>query len=198
MLKNNKKIDIFATNIRRVFSCYKFSIFELISVKSRFFDKLLINIREPYFKNEIEIAKITSKDRVLHIGCGINPTHCILIARHTQAKVVGIDNSSKAVSLARKYIKKNGFHESIKIELADGKQYNVKNFDVIFVAINVFPIDSVLKNLSRQLKKGTRVLCKSIKSDIPEVVKKHGFSNDFQIVDMVKNPKTQYYLLIKK
>jgi len=157
-----------------------------------------MKIRRPFFKNEIEMAKVTSKDRVLHIGCGIHPTHCILIAEHAKAKVVGIDNSPKVVDLARKYISKNGLSNLVKIEFADGKNYSAEDFDVVFVAINVFPIGDVLRNLSKKLKKGTRVMCKSIKSDIADVIEKQGFSNDFEIVDMVNNPQTKSYLVVKK
>ena len=60
--------------------------------------------RKPVFLEEIKIANISSKDKVLHIGCGIFPSETFLIAEKTGAKVVGIDNSKRAVDLARKFI----------------------------------------------------------------------------------------------
>jgi len=195
---SKKGFNLFITNIRRIYSCYTFSFFELLAVKSKFFDRILTDTRKPYFTNEINMAKVASKDRVLHIGCGIHPTHCILIAKLTNAEVVGIDNSKKAVKLARKYVKKMNLSKLVTIEFACGEDYPVDKFDIIFVAINVFPIDDVLKNLSKKLKKGTRILCKSIKSDITDLVEKQGFSKDFEIVESCDNPVTKSYLLMKK
>ena len=144
------------------------------------------------------MADLKKNDKILVIGCGILPTHCILISENVKSKVFGIDNSPKAVKLAKKYIKKQGLEKRVKIELDEGEEISVENYDAIFIAINVFPIDNVLKSLSKQLKTGSKVLCKSISNDIPEVIQKTGLLKDFEIKDMKNNPQSQSYLLIKR
>jgi len=157
-----------------------------------------MNWRKTIFLNEIKMADVTKNDRVLLIGCGVFPSESILIAEKTKAKVVGIDNSPKAVKIARKYVEEKGFSNLVKIEYGDGLNYQVKDFDVVFVAINVWPIDSVLRYLSKNMKKNTRVMCKSLKNDIIDVLENEDLSDILYIESKLENPKTQSFLLIKK
>ena len=143
------------------------------------------------------MSGIKKDDNVLLIGCGIFPLETMLIAQETNAKVVGIDNSDKAVKMAKNYIKKIGLEDDVKIEYADGRDVPVKEFDVVFIAINVFPIENVLLSISKDLKKNTRILCKSIKQDIPDILEKTGLNKFLSIKSMVENPRTQSYLLVK-
>lgn len=185
------------TNCRRIISCYKFTFLELLAVKINFFNRLLMKWRKPIFLNEIEMAKVTSKDNILLIGCGIFPSETMLIAEQTKAKITGIDNSINAVKIARKYVQKEGLSNLVKIEHADGINYPVKDFDVVFIAINVWPINSVLKHLSKNMKKNARIMCKSIKNDIPDVLETLGLTDTFYITDKLENPRTQSFLLTK-
>ena len=154
--------------------------------------------RKPVFLNEIEMAKINSKDKLLFIGCGILPSETILIAEQTKAKIIGIDNSIRACKLARSYVQRKGLSDLIKIEYGNGVNYPVKNFDVIFIAINVWPIDSVLENLSFNAKTNARIMCKSIKNDIVKSLEKKELHDIFSVESKLENPKTQSFLLIKK
>ena len=185
-------------NLRRVFSCYQFNFLEFLAVKSKFFENFLTNIRKEVFENDIKMAEVTNKDKVLLIGAGICPTHCVFITRKTNANVTGIDNSKGAVKSAKKYVEKQKLTDKIKIEYADGRAYPVENFNIIFIAINVYPIDSVLSHISKKTKNGTRILCKSINYDIQNILKKTDLGNYFKIEYMSNNPKTQTYLLVKK
>ena len=154
--------------------------------------------RKPIFLKEIKIAKISSTDKVLHLGCGILPTASILIAEETNAKVVGIDNNNKALKFAQQFVDKSGLSNLIKIEYGNGVEYPVQDFDVIFIAINVWPIDTILKHLLPQLKKDARILCKGMKNDIIDTIEKEGLSERFSITSVSENPKSQSFLLTKK
>lgn len=196
--KINIELSRILINIRRIISCYEFNFLELLAVKTRFFNNLLMKWRKTIFLNEIKMANVTKNDRVLLIGCGVFPSELILITEKTKAKVVGIDNSIKAVKIARKYVKEKGLSNLIRIECGDGLNYPVNDFDVVFVAINVWPIDSVLKYLSKNMKKNTRVMCKSLKNDIIDVLENEDLSDSFYLKSKLENPKTQSFLLIKK
>ena len=198
MNRKKSKFSKFIINSRRSISCYKYNFLELLATRINFFEKLLMSWRKPVFLNEIKIANITENDKVLLIGCGIFPSESMLIANQTKAKVVCIDNSIIAVNFAKKIVKKKGLSDLVKIEYADGINYPSGGFDVIFVAINVWPIDLVLKNLSKNIKTNTRVLCKSLKNDILEVIENEGLLENFRMESKLENPKTQSFLLIKK
>jgi SAM-dependent methyltransferase len=193
-LEINKNISKFLINCRRIISCYYYNFLELLAVKTKFFQKLLMSWRKPVFLNEIKMANITKKDKVLLIGCGIFPSETMLIAEQTGAYVIGIDNSLQAVKIARKYIKKKGLSKNVQIEYGDGKDYPISDFNVIFIAINVWPIDSVLKHILKNMKTDGRVMCKSIKNDIISVIERE----KFDIVSKLENPQTQSFLLKKK
>ncbi len=185
-------------NWRRIISCYEFSLLEFLAVKFNVFYKLLMNWRSSVFQNEINMARITEHDKVLHIGCGTLPSASLLIGENIHAKVVGIDNNRTAVRLASQYIKKRNLTQYIKIEYGDGTTYPLDEFDVIFIAVNVWPIDGVLRHIARHAKPGVRVLCKDVKDDIHPLVENNEFHSLFSIASQLQNPRTQSYLLVKK
>lgn len=154
--------------------------------------------RKPTYLKEIKMTKVSSKDKVLHIGCGMLPTASVFIAEETNAKVVGIDNNNKTLKFAQQFVNKSGLSDLIKIEYGDGVEYPVQDFDVIFIAINVWPIDTVLKHLLSQIKKDTRIICKGMKNDIIDIIEKEGLSEMFSIISVSENPKSQSFLLTKK
>ncbi|MDH7506529.1 MAG: class I SAM-dependent methyltransferase [Candidatus Thermoplasmatota archaeon] len=198
MNKKKSRFSKFLINYRRIISCYKYNFLELLATKIKFFENLLMSWRKPVFLNEIKLANVTEKDKVLLIGCGIFPSEAMLIADQTKAKVVCIDNSIKAVNMAKKIVKKKGVFDLVKIEYADGINYHPDDFNVVFIAINVWPIDLVLRNLAKNLKTNTRVLCKSSKNDILDVIENERLLESFRIESKLENPKTQSFLLIKK
>jgi len=197
-LNNHNNISNFVTNSKRILSCYWYNTLELLAIKTKYFNKLLLNWRKPVFIKEIKMTNITKNDKILLIGCGIFPTETIIIAQETNAKITGIDNSPKAVKLARKYVKKIGLSELVKIEHADGINYELKDFNVVFVAINVYPINAVLNHLSKNLKKGSKVMCKSNKDDILFILKQEKIEKKFSVAKRLQNPRSQSFLLIKK
>ena len=144
------------------------------------------------------MANITKNDKILLIGCGIFPTHSIIIAQGKNAKVTGIDNSPRAVKLAKKYVKKIGLSDLIKIKLSDGINYELKDFNVVFIAINVYPINAVLNHLSENLRKGSKVICRSNKNDILLALKQEKLEKKFTVAKRLQNPRSQSFLLIKK
>lgn len=105
------------------------------------------------------MAKITQNDKILHIGCGAIPYTTLLINQIINTKIIGLDNKEKIVQSANKYIKKHKPNtNNIKFEFADGKNYNVSNFDVIIISYGIPNQDQVLENVIKNCKKNTRIL----------------------------------------
>lgn len=186
------------TNWKRKITCFKYSFLEFLALKIDSFYRLLMSWRKPVFLNEIKMANISSKDKVLLIGGGILPSESILITETTNAKVVTIDNNIRTCKHAQAYVQKKGLSDRIIIEHADGVNYPVQNFDVIFIAISVWPIDSVFRNLSKNMKTNARVMCKSYRNDIIDVFESEGLSESFHLESKLENPSTQSFLFIKK
>lgn len=186
------------TNWKRKLSCYKYSFLELLAVKIDFFNDLLVKWRTPVFLKEIKMAKLTSKDKVLHLGCGIFPTASIIIAEETNASVIGIDNNKIALKFAKKVIKRKKLSNLIQIEFGEGTDYDVSCFDVIFIAINVWPIDKVLKHLASQVKKDVRIICRGLENDMEGMFTKEPLSKLYSVKRKTSNPKTHSFLLSLK
>jgi len=185
------------TNWKRKINCYKYSFLEFLALKINFIYKILMNWRKPVFLNEIKMAKVTSEDKVLLIGGGILPSESMIITETTNAEVVTIDNNKRACIYADAFIKKRGLSGKITIKHGDGINFPVKNFDVVFIAISVWPIDTVFKNLSKNLKKNAKIMCKSYKEDIPRILKNEGILDSFKLLSKIDNPSTKSYLFVK-
>jgi len=200
LFTDNKKTKnaIAFINWKKTISCYKYSFLEFLATKISFFYNLLMGWRTPIFLKEIKIAKVSNKDKVLHLGCGLLPATSILVAKKTKAKVIGIDNNKNFIKSTKKFVDKHGLSNLIKIEYGDGVEYPVHDFDVIFIAINVQPFDTVLKHLSLQTKKDTRIICRGMNDDIINFIEKGELSDTFSIEAKLQHPKTQSILLMKK
>jgi ribosomal protein L11 methylase PrmA len=188
----------FIINLKRTISCLKFIFLELLAVKLNYFYQLLMKWRKKVCLSDIKMAGVTSKDKVLHIGCGIIPMVSLVIAQEKKSHIIGIDNNKIAVKFARKIVEKHDLSDFIQIEYGDGKKYPCKSFNVIFIAINVFPIDAVLHYLSNQTKKNTRIIYKGYNYDINHLLKKDNLKDKLSIKKMKQHPHTQSFLLVKK
>ena len=195
---NSMRASGFFTRVRRVVSCYGFTLFEIAATQLNFFDQLLTQWRKPVFLQEIRLLDISVGDRVLHLGCGALPSASVFIAAEKHAQVVGIDNNRIAVRLAQSYIKKKRLSNNITIEYGDGMTYSVGDFDVIFIAINVWPIDRVLVHIAESMKPSARILCKGSHHDVAMLLEKKEFQSRFVVVSRLQHPKTESFLLTRK
>jgi len=193
-------------NLKRKSYCYIFTFLELLAIKINFFYQLVMKCRKPTILKEIKRTKITSKDRVLVIGCGIFPSTSIIIANESNAQVTGIDNNMNAIHLARSYLCKKRLNKNIFIEYGAGSTYQSQPFDIIIVAINAYPIDFILNHLAQTMKSGARLICRGLNNDIPNIISKDEMSQSFVFSSCSEDPMfffstypaTQSFLFIKK
>ncbi len=144
---------------------------DLMIIKNNKFLSLYPSGWENVLHEEIEMAKISKDDRVLHIGCGPYPITSVVIGKMSKASIVAIDRNRKAVKLANEYITKKNI-EGIKVIHSDGKDFSSKDFDVVVVTSSVIPREKVLKNVFETAKNNCRIICRE--------------------VDLVKNPLKRY------
>ncbi len=108
-------------------------------------------------KREIIASQITSKDRVLVIGCGSFPYTAELIARQTGATVVAIDNDPKVIRKASRYVRQRGLG-GVDIQQGDGFNYPLSTFSVIIIVLGVKPKGKIVERVILEAQEETRII----------------------------------------
>ncbi len=137
---------------------FLFKIFENIALK---FDKILqyyIKFYDDMIPEEINLGEISSKSKVLHIGCGPIPSTSILIAQKTKAEITGIDKNDVFVKRAEKCLKKIGDVKNIKIFCADALDFEKKGYDVILLSHGLEPQKQVLEGIHESINNNCIVI----------------------------------------
>jgi ubiquinone/menaquinone biosynthesis C-methylase UbiE len=195
--KKNERLLKFPTNWKRFLSSLIFTLLEIFATQMNLFDSLLTKWRKPVLSHEIRMLNIIPSEKVLHLGCGAFPSATISIAKEKKTHVVGIDNNYIVMKLARSYIKKKNLSDLVTIEYGDGTNYPIQDFDIIYIAINVWPIDKVLFHLAQTIKPTARILCKGSYQDINNLLKKKEFQSLFSVSTTLEYPRIQSFLFTK-
>ncbi|ABR55090.1 conserved hypothetical protein [Methanococcus vannielii SB] len=101
---------------------------------------------EKTVKREIELANITSKDKVLVIGSGSIPFTAIHVSKLTGANVTAVDIDKEAVEKSKSCIKKYNFN-NITVLNENGLNVDCNNYDVIIIALQVFEKEEILSKI---------------------------------------------------
>ena len=166
-------------NLLKKYSDYLFIFVEKIIVK---FDKLSIQYISYYddiIENEITLASITKKDKVLHIGSGSIPASSILITKKTGAKVIGIDKNHKRIQ----EFNRSKISNIMEVKHSDAIDYNVGDYDVIIISQGIEPRDNILYNISKKMKKDARVIFRTISNENKQLSKNDKILNLIPITD---------------
>lgn len=183
---------------RRIISCYTYTLLEILATQSSYFEHHLMMWRKPMFSKEVAVLHLTPGEKILHLGCGTLPTTSLLIAQTAPVHVVGIDNNKIAVRIAQRFIKRKNLAESITIQYGDEGHFSLNDFDAIFIAINVWPLDRVLRHLATTMKPSARILCRSNHDDVEAMLKADEFSSVFAIDSILKHPNAKSAILFRR
>lgn len=169
---------------------------ELICHRVSIFSKIYVKFHEDSVKKEIQMAQITKSDKILHMGCGAIPYTAIIINKEIKANVVGIDNRKRIIDYANKFVERYfPSNNSIKFEFADGKKYNITDFDVILISYGITNQEQVLENVIKNIKKDARVIIRCSTTEKNEhvdlLVQRHKVSGKVLLF-------TQKSILLKK
>lgn len=133
-------------------------VYEVFSHHLPFFAEAYVKFHEPSVKKEIAMSRLSSSDKVLHIGCGAIPYTSIVIAREIGAQVTGIDHKSRVVTLSTHCIKQRKLLDLVAIKKEEGKTCDVSGFDVIIISYGIANQDVVLQHVLDSSKAGSRIL----------------------------------------
>lgn len=135
-------------------------VLEKIFSKFTLLTKFYINAQEKVVLEEFESLPMKDDAKVLFIGCGSIPNTLISLAKMKKWNLVGIDRDEKAVYNAKKILDMYGF-KNVQIKHVDGRDVDLKDFDLIVVALGTEPKKDILERISANSKPGTYVLCRS-------------------------------------
>jgi precorrin-6B methylase 2 len=138
---------------------FLYSLFEAIGNKITLLADLYTSLYEDSVKREISLLNIDKDSHVLHIGCGSLPMTIKILFENTPSNhIVGIDNISRIVNNARRYLEEKNINNRVKIEQADGVFYNVEDFDFIFLSWGLEPRERVLENVFENARKNCKII----------------------------------------
>jgi len=168
-------------------SDFTFVILEKIAVG---LDKLFpfyLSFYDNMISNEIQMANISSKNNILHIGGGSIPATSIILNKKINSKITCIDNDLKSVQNAQSLLSKLNKTEDILIIHANGVDFSVKDYDLIIISDGIKVLDKILKNISKSMSKNTKIIIrKSIKNPkMYAIGKPCPDANIFTVKDMV-------------
>jgi len=106
------------------------------------------------------ISRHTPLERVLEIGCASGPNLILLAREFPKTEFLGIDISTKAIEVGKKYINEK-LISNVRLEVGNTdriKRFDGKSFDIVFtdamlIYIGPEKIKEVLKDILRVTKK---------------------------------------------
>lgn len=181
---------------------FAYIIFEKFAYSFDIIADYYIEFYNEIVEKEIKMAKITSNDLVLVIGCGSIPATSVLISKKTNARTVSIDYDSKAIKKADLFSNKIKLERVMSFKHANGLNYQINNYDVIFILYGVKQQREVLENISKNMNFNARVIYRTTHDIIDEKVGGIDFlSKFFIIIEYFNSDKiilSKSYLLKKK
>ena len=145
-------------------SDYLFIIVEKIFVKLPSLLLPYINYYEDTVENEINLAKITKQDTILHIGCGPLPSTSLLVAQKTGSHIIGIDKNPYSVQNAQYCVHVLHQENLIQIQHSNALDYPIRSSDVIIVSQGIEPRYEVLEHIANTMEPDTRVIFRTFSS----------------------------------
>jgi len=152
----------FRTDALKFFWDIFFVVLEKIGFKFDVISSNYIKLYNDIVEKEIGMAKISSKDRILVIGCGSLPATTALIAMKIKAEITTIDIDLKATHEASYFFKDLNLEHQITVEHADGLKYPINKFDVIFVLYGVQHQKEILTYLAENMQDKTKIIFRTV------------------------------------
>ena len=152
----------FRTDALKFFWDIFFVVLEKIGFKFDVISSNYIKLYDDIVEKEICMAKISSKDRILIIGCGSLPATTALIAMKTKAEITTIDTDLKAAHEASYFFKNLNLERQITVEHADGLKYPISKFNVIFLLYGVQHQKEILTYLAENMQDTTKIIFRTV------------------------------------
>ena len=140
---------------------FSYVLFEKIAIKFNIISLNYLDLYAELVKKEIKMTKITSKDSVLIIGCGTLPSTSLLISIETKAKIVAIDKDKKAIEGAKTFLSNIQMKDKIILKYADGLDYPLNDFNVIFILYGVKNLEKIIDHLYLKANSNSKIIVRT-------------------------------------
>ena len=163
---------------------------------------IYLDFYKPIIENEIALANISNKDKILHIGSGPIPATPIYIVKKTNADVTTIDKDLKSIKKAQALISKLKLSDKILIVHSYALNFPLDKFNLIIVSLGLKKYYDVIKYISQNMRIDARLIVRTNSSFDGNLVEKDLFLKDIfkleKIIPQKKNGLMVSVLLFKK
>lgn len=173
---------------------FLYVIFEKFAIKFNIISLNYLDLYAELVQKEIKMAKITSNDSILVIGCGTLPSTSLLIYEKTNAKVVAIDKDKNAIRGAKSFLSNIKINDKIILKNADGLNYPLNDFDIIFILYGVKKLEKIIDYLYKKANENAKIIIRA-NDQIDEKI-----FNKFKIINKVESKylgEVNSYLIMK-
>ena len=139
------------------------------------------------YRKEYETFNISKNAKVLHIGSGAFPLTEITLAEEIGNTVVGIDKSRKAVDYAEDVVRRKNLQDKIKIKLGDGKNYPIKEFDVIIISSCASPMEKIIEHVFKNSKSNSKIIVRMIETSLKPLIEFINLQRDIILVKKIEH-----------
>lgn len=112
---------------------------------------------EKVAKRMLELAKVTSEDIVVDLGCGEGDL-LILAAKEYGCKCVGYEIDEELYKRAIEKVRKHNLSNKVKIYNKDLFKADLSNVDVVLLYLTPRGLELLKPKLEKELKKGARIV----------------------------------------
>ena len=183
---------------RRIISCYTYTLLEILATRSTYFERLLMIWRKPMFSKEVAVLHPTPGKRSCISAAGRYRPHPSSSPRPPQS------TSSASTTTRSQYGSPNVSSNARTWRTPSPSSMGMKGTSLsmilmpIFIAINVWPLDRVLRHLATTMKPSARILCRSNHDDVEAMLKADEFSSVFAIDSILKHPNAKSAILFRR
>ncbi|KYK33146.1 MAG: hypothetical protein AYK22_01160 [Thermoplasmatales archaeon SG8-52-3] len=164
---NSEKIcSVSKYSFKTRFNISRFTYFwkaiDFIACKIKRFALLYENTLSKEYEKEGNLFNISDSKKILHIGCGSYPVTAISLAKYNGGKVVAIDIDPRAIKRAVKVIERKNLQNKISVDLGDGRNYPLKEFDTIIISSCSIPKIDILHHIFKTAKTNSKIIVREI------------------------------------
>jgi len=139
------------------------------------------------YRMEYQTFNILKNDKVLHIGSGAFPLTEITLAEEIGTTVIGIDKSRKAVVSANDVVRGKNLQDKIKINLGNGKNYSIKEFDVIIVSSCASPMIEIIEHVFKNSKNNSKIIIRAIETSLEPLIESINQQSNIILVKKIEH-----------
>ncbi len=152
--------------------------------KTKVLQNLILSYYKPIVEKEVLLSSAKRTDKILCVGGGYFPCTAILFHKLTGATVTVIDNDKDAIEKSTDLIEKMGLQNKVLVKYTDGVDVSAEDFDVIHIAMQISPKETVFKHIHSTMRKDAKVLVRTPKEHLERGYQPFkGFCDDMSAIE---------------